>query len=574
MDCRQMVLSDSYIDVISNYVIPVEYAQVPIEDFCRSQIAEDIYIFYINRSELPEPLVTLYPYFSVPKCYGLMGQELRGLQDNRIFDSQSLESAGILNVQKMPLSLTGRGVICAFIDTGIRYQESVFRRSDGSSRILAIWDQTQQEGQPPEGFVYGSEYTRADINAALMEENPLQSVPSTDTIGHGTALASVAAGTALERDGGFTGAAPDADILVVKCKEAKSYLREYYMIPDDVTCFQETDILQALKYVEQYAEAMRRPVVVMLGIGSSLGDHTGSSPLALYLNTIARRKSRAVICCTGNEGNTSHHYESMVYTNSNPMEILVSRGTQGFIVEIWGRIPAILTITLQSPGGERVSNISFRAGNRQQYGFLYESTIVTVDYILVENNAGDELIFLRFENPTAGIWTVTVSQDALLEQTPITHHAWISLEQFLTAQTYFLTPNPYVTITEPANASNVITVTGYRDSNNSVYPAAGRGFTRMGGIKPDLSAPAVNVSTWNGTMSGTSVAAAITAGAAAQYMQWAVVQENEITTDTQVLKNFLIRGANRSGISMIPSREWGYGRLNLEESFRIYAKLT
>lgn len=39
-----------------------------------------------------------------------------------------------------------------FLDTGIDYTHPVFRNLDGTTRIAGIWDQTIQDGDPPEGF--------------------------------------------------------------------------------------------------------------------------------------------------------------------------------------------------------------------------------------------------------------------------------------------------------------------------------------------------------------------------------------------------------------------------------------
>ena len=110
---------------------------------------------------------------------------------------------------------------------GIDYTHEAFRDSQGNSRILAIWDQTIQDGDAPEGFHYGTVYTREDINRALQADDPYSVVPSRDENGHGSAMAGVAAGSGLGNGLTYVGAAPDADIVVVKLKEAKQYLRDH-----------------------------------------------------------------------------------------------------------------------------------------------------------------------------------------------------------------------------------------------------------------------------------------------------------------------------------------------------------
>ncbi len=193
-----------------------------------------------------------------------------------------------------------------FIDTGIDYRNPVFLDENGNSRILAIWDQTVQTGIPPEGFKYGSEYRREDINLALRSEDPYSIVPSRDEDGHGSILA-VAAGSVVRQGNPYIGAAPGADIVVVKLKECKQYLRSFYLVPEGVPAYQENDIMLGIKYAESFVQLFERPVVICLGLGTNQ-DHAGSSALSRYLSSLAVRRSRAAIVCGGNEGNASHHY--------------------------------------------------------------------------------------------------------------------------------------------------------------------------------------------------------------------------------------------------------------------------
>ena len=101
-------------------------------------------------------------------------------------------SSCINPVQSPPYSLFGEGVIIAIIDSGIDYSHPDFRNEDGSTRILAIWDQTIP-GNPPEGFRIGSLYTGEQINEGLQTPMPqrLSIVPSVDLSGHGTHVGSL-----------------------------------------------------------------------------------------------------------------------------------------------------------------------------------------------------------------------------------------------------------------------------------------------------------------------------------------------------------------------------------------------
>ena len=144
---------------------------------------------------------------------------------------------------------------------------------------------------------------------------------------------------------------------------------------------------------------------------------------------------------------------------------------------------------------------------------------------------------------------------------------WLPNTEFLSGDVSFLNPTPYTTLTEPAMANDILSVSAYNAENDSFYIASGRGFGRDGSIRPDLAAPGVNVSTIFGRDTGSSLAAAFAAGAVAQFMQWAVVENNDEFAGGREIKSYLIRGAEREAGMTYPNREWGYGRLNLENTF-------
>ena len=99
----------------------------------------------------------------------------------------------MLSVKNTPLSLTGRGVFVAVIDTGIDIFHSDFINENGDTKIYELWDQTIS-GIPPRPFINGTLYTRKEINAAIHSENGRQMFQSRDDLGHGTHVASICAG--------------------------------------------------------------------------------------------------------------------------------------------------------------------------------------------------------------------------------------------------------------------------------------------------------------------------------------------------------------------------------------------
>ena len=589
MDCKEKILSDDYRDFIAEASLPINTDGS--NDLCEVAL-DDLYrLLYVNREGLPPILDTPNEYQITPKVYGLL--PVAGGNSNVPADSLSLAAAGITRVQRPPLSLTGSGVIVAYIGAGVDYREEAFLDSERNSRIVAIWDQTIQEGEPPEGFLFGTEYSAEEINRALASEEPLQVVPSVQDAEQGTVMLAVAAGSRTigpgEAAGGeLVGAAPDAQLLVVRLKPCKPHLREYYLLPPEAPAYEEQDIMLALQYVDQFARKRQRPAVIMLGLGTNLGSHSGSSPLSLYLNSIAVTRDRAVVVPGGDEGNASHHYAGTLLgarrgeriqdeeayrnvRNYQDVEVRVGAGNRGFLMEFWGGTPDRYQVEIRSPGGETIPMQPPGLGESVSYRFIYERTVVTVSVVPVEPATGEELILFRIERPTEGIWNFRVASSGRVYNG--FYHMWLPMSAFLTSETYFLRPDPYTTLTEPAMAVNAVAVTAYNDHNNSFFIESGRGFSRIGQIRPDFAAPGVNVSTPVGRRSGTALAGAVAAGAIAQFLQWSSVERYIPYTESKEVKNYLIRGADREADRIYPNREWGYGRLNLAGAFDVLADL-
>ena len=238
MDCEEAVYSNDYYDFIDEYIL--EARRFPASS-CTQKLDITYDIVYVPRADNPPLTIRNYSYNAIPGCYAPM-------------DESALEVSGILRLQNQPtLALKGQGVLIGFLDSGIDYESPVFRNSDGSTRIAAVWDQTDRSGTPPEGFIYGSEYTDEEINRALKSMNPREIVPMTDEEEHGTYMASVAAGSEIPEKN-FVGAAPYSKIAMVKLKPAKQYLRDFYFISQDAVAYQENDIMAGVVYLNRLAQ--------------------------------------------------------------------------------------------------------------------------------------------------------------------------------------------------------------------------------------------------------------------------------------------------------------------------------
>lgn len=562
--CRDRILSEDYRDFIVSELQEDAFAERFPGETCDQEMGLFYKSIYVEREQADPIQFDKYPYNSVPKCFTLL-------------DMEALQQAGILQVQNYPtLELQGSGVLIGFVDTGIDYQNQIFRNLDGSTRIAGLWDQTIQEGTPPEGLLYGTEYTEERINEALRSENPLEVVPSRDENGHGTFLVSIAAGGANEENQ-FLGAAPDSQIAVVKLKPAKQYLKDFYLIGTDAPCYQENDIMLGVTYLNQLAERLGLPLIICIALGTNMGSHAANSPLASQLDIYANIANRAVVIGGGNEANQRHHYLGIAenVNDVKEVEIRVDEGVSGFCMELWSDPLNLLAVSVQSPSGERTYRFPIRSEETTSYTFVLERTTISIDYKVFVERLNAELIFFRVQNPTAGIWKIIVEPVQVAEGQ---FHMWLPVTEFLEGEVYFLQSNPDYTITEPGSTLSGMTVGFYDGNNNSIAIQSGRGYTRSERIKPDFAAPGVNVTglATRGQFvmrTGSSIAAGITAGAAALIMEWVVYRLQQKTIDSTQVRNLLVLGTEKTPNIDYPNREWGYGRLNVYNTFETLRRI-
>ena len=263
-------------------------------------------------------------------------------------DRPDLEAAGIIQVQNQPyLNLKGRGVLLGFVDTGIDYTLPIFRYADGSTKIRFLYDQTA-EGEPPRGFSTGVEYTSEDIERALASEDPAAVVPQRDENGHGTFLASVAGGLPLD---GFTGAAPDAEIIAVKLRKARPFYRRKYCVPSwQEEAYESSAVMVGVEYVLKKAQELGRPVVICLGMGSNFGSHDGYSVFEEYLEGVSIQKGVCLCAAAGNESQARHHCQgSLLAGESSAIDIKVGEQAGDVYMAIWNTISDRFSASVLSP---------------------------------------------------------------------------------------------------------------------------------------------------------------------------------------------------------------------------------
>ena len=565
--------NEMYADFIVKYMGNFQEDLGDVPGFSFQKINGIYGVVYAPLTEIGRWNINTYSYSSIPKCYTHM-------------DLGGLSASGITRLQEHPyLQLKGSGTAVAVVNSGIDYRNPVFQNEMGS-RILCIWDQTLQ-GDGKE-VPYGRVFWKKDIDQALASGNPLEIVPSVDTDGHGTRMAAIAAGNYFPEEN-FSGAAPEAMLIIVKVKPAKKYLREFYLFPAEAELFQENDIMMGMDFAVRIANDRRMPLSLCLGIGSSQGAHIGKNPLSLYVDYISQYSLISVSIAAGNEGAARHHYAGRLTDRENQAlaELRVGNKEPGFTMEFWGEPPEIYNLSLQSPTGE-ILDISASLGEvTQELSFVFVETRVKVNYVSIERQTGYTLVYFQFIQPAPGIWRIFVRGR---DGQNVGFHMWLPVQGFISDETVFLKPDPSNTITVPGNSRLPITTGAYNHRNNSIYIHSSRGYTSRDYVKPDLAAPGVEIlgpsvrisaafrpglssSVAAGTApafsrrTGTSAAAAITAGAVANLLSWGIVMGNYPTMSEASIKSYLIRGAARNPSLTYPNKEFGYGTLDLLQTF-------
>ncbi len=532
-DCDLIRDSEQFLDLITG-----ETASRFFENQCKIPLGTGQ---YLNFYSLPRggDAATLYSYFNyqqIPIIYGLAQD-----YSNQI----ALEATGIAAVARRPFNpLNGSGVLVAVIDSGIDYTHPAFRRADGTTNIEAVWDQTINRF-----------FTRSEIQTAIDSNARL---PINDPFGHGTFVAGIAAGQP-DSSSNFAGAAFGSDLICVKLRPAKNNLREFYGIPFDVPAYNSADIILGIQYALSVAGELDRPLVILLALTTNLGAHDGTDPVELYLGRLANATGMCIITPSGNETGTGKHYTGTLGAE-DIVEFFVAENEASVLLNIWGQDPDLFSISLESPIGNIVERLPRSAIRLNRYQLPGETSQVSIRYY----GQGSPCSYVRLDAPTPGLWRLHVYGDTVINGN---YDIWLPIQNFGQPETRFLNPSPNGTVTVPGTQPRVITVGGYQPLTNRIYEKSGRGPTRTGFLRPSFVAPAVDVygpagNTYR-SVTGTSAAAALTTGAAAQFLQWGIVQGNNLEMNTLSIQSQMNRCAARQLGINYPNNIQGYGTLNI-----------
>lgn len=557
-NCYEAVYSEDYADYIVEYNGDRQVLEEIYSNACLFFIDNRYAILYSKkRSDYMESFGNL-AYNIFPKLLAPMDAAVGEAAYNTpsilsMINGENLDNESVLG-------LDGKDIVIGIVDTGIDILNEEFLNEYGRTRIKYAWDQSvnSSSGDSYAGeFPFGTYYTEEQLNRFVEEGNSV--LRGEDN--HGNYLASIAAG----RNNGI---AVNSDLVVVKLKKAKENLKELYGVRQG-EAYSEADIMLAIAYILQCSYRLRKTVSILIGFGTNSGSHTGSAALEAYINNIGILRGVCVSVAGGNEGSAGHHTDGDIEDNEQAViEINVPEKT-AFTLEIWGKAPGVYAIGMDIAGGEIIDRIPPRFDRSQIIKPIFGGGTIYVDYFLVEGQAGDELILVRFFDTPRGLYRITLTATGTVEKQ---YRAWLPVSSFVPEGLVFTNPVTWGTVTVPGTAVTPIVSGAYNYSDGSIYVNGSRGYTANSVVKPDLAAPGVNI-TGAGpygtkvTGSGSSISAACAVGAAALMQQWSRDRGLSPYINGNQIRQYLIRGADRENSRRYPDRYYGFGTLNLRKTF-------
>lgn len=512
-----------------------------------------------------------------------------------------------LGVSPLPRTYAGDNVIVGIIDTGLDFRHLDFRNpSDPSkTRILSIWDQTDRRGPArPDGFDYGTLWTKSDIEATLAGQNIVR---HQDRIGHGSHVTGIAAGNGSAM-GAYRGVAPNADIIYVNGLD---------------------NVVDAVSYIFSEAQKMGRPVAINYSAGDHFGPHDGTGLEEQMLDAlITESPGRVLFAAAGNEGDSFMHWggfdlksdstwtyyhkdvfhsdiiaddeigyigpidgingvvyntdatntflavglDSTAYTSTNPTPAGHHDRTRWISLQELADRENVVTDTLRYTNGEIAGTLELSAQTWEHNKIVFALTIY--DHMPTINFDTEQIVgkdWWRFMAKGSGqihVWSYGI----LSAEHPTSNHP-------VTDPAYRPTDNN-VSVAIPATAHNVIAVgasiaSTLDDPNlteGALVTFSSRGPTADGRIKPELNAPGENVistlsqfatpekatsTRLHQWLSGTSMASPVATGIAALYLQ-----KNPTATTQQISTSLTSWITSEASMGTLPNSDWGYGKLN------------
>jgi subtilisin family serine protease len=452
----------------------------------------------------------------------------------------------------------GRGAVVGVIDVGCDFAHQNFRRRDGATRILALWNQAGRSG-PGSPFGYGSVYDQARIDRALRSADPYRTLGyRPGRRAHGTHVLDVAAGNGLGT--GNPGLAPEADILFVHVAASDGTGEEPAAGRSSGDSVQ---LLEALRFI--FDQAGARPCVVNISLAAAGGPRDGTSLVEQGIDAMLRQGTgRAVVIAAANAYDDGSHASGVV-PRQGTVELGwdVADAETGSELELWYGSEDELSVELIDPAGKSLGQVEpgQTARARDDRG----RPAVFVAHRRKDPNNGDNVIGVFLEKGApVGLWRLRLFGRKVKEGR---FHAW--LERDDDGPSCFVPPHDNSHTLGGLCGGQETIVVGAYDGHKPGAPVSwfsSAGPTRDGREKPEFSAPGQDV--WAALsessdglvrMSGTSMAAPAVAGLAAVLLAEGRARGTDLGAVR--LRELLLAAARPVGTARWHPR-LGYGRLD------------
>lgn len=553
----------------------VQLASVIIKCTDSQAIADEIMADGYHATAITSTILTA----RIPTTYILKlnaDKRVEYIQAARKMSGKTVEARSATGVDKVQAGegletpYTGKGVIVGVIDQGFEYRHIGFLDANGNPRVVAVWNR--------KGFSEGKDL------------DPTTDIPANgdglNVEGHATHVTNIAAGSKISENN-YYGMAPDADII---------------MIPSE---FDESEILEDVKYVRDFAKAQGKPWVINMSFGTQLGAHDGMSYFGQAVDSIVTNGAgHQIMVAASNEGSEKVHASHTFTSNKDTVSVLVTAGYYGALLNIWGQ------------NTDSLSHLKIRP-------FIYENGVrnyendafwadIRYDQIAPFNRKENCMIYLS--SNYASYFTLGAD---IIGDAGTTFHAWTNTYYGDFADSpgdrYISGDHGYSVNDMAASINHCVTVGAFVSSEtytNSVGTTQDGGFGKLGDIcsfscsgpalgsvlKPTVAAPGSMIKSavskygvgfeksgsdivqdvrrgikhfYYGAMAGTSMATPVVTGIVALWLQ-----ANPKLTAAQITEILKISSTKDSFTGSDEwNATWGYGKINAYEGLKAALRL-